>query len=81
LRGRYEEQPDQARLSLAGRRTSVALEQEFWEALMHIAVSRHQTLTQLVAAVDAHRTAEQPLASTLRVLALREFLPAPSPPS
>jgi predicted DNA-binding ribbon-helix-helix protein len=32
--------------SLAGRRTSVALEQEFWAALMRIAASRHQTLTQ-----------------------------------
>jgi len=30
---------------------------------------RHQTLAQLVAAVDAQRTAGQPLASALRVLA------------
>jgi predicted DNA-binding ribbon-helix-helix protein len=67
--------------SLAGRRTSVALEQEFWAALMHIAASRHQTLTQPVTAADAQRTLGRPLASTLRVLALREFFLASLPPS
>ncbi|HSZ88022.1 MAG TPA: ribbon-helix-helix domain-containing protein, partial [Acetobacteraceae bacterium] len=41
--------------SLAGHRTSVALEQEFWAALMHIAALRQQTLTALVAAADAER--------------------------
>jgi predicted DNA-binding ribbon-helix-helix protein len=61
--------------SLAGHRTSVALEQEFWTALMHIASSRKQTLTALVAATDAGRNDGRPLASALRVLALREFFP------
>ena len=62
--------------SLAGHRTSVALEQEFWVALTHIAAGRHQSLTALVAATDAERTAGRPLASALRVLALAEFFPA-----
>jgi predicted DNA-binding ribbon-helix-helix protein len=62
--------------SLAGHRTSVALEQEFWAALMHIAAGRQQTLTALVAAADAERQDGRPLASALRVLALREFFPA-----
>jgi predicted DNA-binding ribbon-helix-helix protein len=62
--------------SLAGHRTSVALEQEFWTALMHIAASRQQTLTALVAATDAQRDPVRPLASALRVLALQEFFPA-----
>ena len=60
-------------ISLVGHRTSVALEQEFWEALMHIAASRQQTLTALVAAADARRLEGRPLASALRVLALQEF--------
>jgi len=64
--------------SLAGHRTSVALEQEFWAALMHIAASRRQALNRLVAAVDAQRTPGQPLASALRVLALQEFFPTHS---
>ncbi len=61
--------------SLAGHRTSVALEQEFWAALMHIAAARQQTLTALVATADAERRDGRPLASALRVLALREFFP------
>ena len=67
--------------SVADRRTSVALEQEFWVALMHIAASRQQTLTALVAAADAQHPEGRSLASALRVLALREFFrsrPAPS---
>jgi predicted DNA-binding ribbon-helix-helix protein len=66
---------------VADRRTSVALEQEFWSALMHIAANRQQTLTELVASADAERSDRRPLASALRVLALREFFrsrPAPS---
>jgi predicted DNA-binding ribbon-helix-helix protein len=63
--------------SLAGHRTSVALEEEFWAALGHIATQRQQTITALVAATDAGRGSGQPLASALRVLALREFFPVP----
>ena len=62
--------------SLAGHRTSVALEREFWAALTHIAAGRQLTLTALVAAADAERLDGRPLASALRVLALREFFPA-----
>jgi predicted DNA-binding ribbon-helix-helix protein len=60
---------------LAGHRTSVALEQEFWVALARIAAERQQTLTALVATTDAARTDGTPLASALRVMALREFSP------
>jgi predicted DNA-binding ribbon-helix-helix protein len=56
--------------SLAGHRTSVALEEPFWLALSHVAQARGQTLSALVAATDAERPAGQPLASALRVLAL-----------
>jgi predicted DNA-binding ribbon-helix-helix protein len=59
--------------SLAGHRTSVALEQEFWAALTHIAASRQQTMTSLVAEADARRPAGRPLASTLLVFALQAF--------
>ena len=58
--------------SLAGHRTSVALEEPFWTALGRIAVARGQTLSALVAAADAAREPGQPLASALRVMALRE---------
>jgi predicted DNA-binding ribbon-helix-helix protein len=55
--------------SLAGHRTSVALEQEFWRALTAIAVRDDMTLAALVARVDGERVA--PLASALRVIALQ----------
>lgn len=61
--------------SLAGHRTSVALEAEFWAALMAIAAARGQTLSALVTAVDAERTPGQTLASALRVLALKHYSP------
>lgn len=59
--------------SLAGHRTSVALEPEFWSALSRIAVVRGQTLSALVAATDAGRQDGRPLASALRVMALQEL--------
>ncbi len=67
-------------VSLAGHRTSVALEPEFWSALAEIATSRGLTLSALVAETDAGRTPDQPLASALRVLALRAFFPGRDPP-
>jgi predicted DNA-binding ribbon-helix-helix protein len=57
-------------LSLSGHRTSIALEPEFWAALVEIAASESLTITALVARIDGARTPEQPLASALRVFAL-----------
>jgi predicted DNA-binding ribbon-helix-helix protein len=58
-------------LSLSGHRTSVALEPEFWSALAAEAAARRVSLASLVAAVDAARGPDTPLASALRVHALR----------
>lgn len=73
---------------LAGHRTSVALEPEFWHAIEAIAAGREISLAALVAEVDAGRTAPAlPLASALRVHALRaaeakaaQPASAPTPP-
>ena len=56
--------------SLAGHRTSVALEPEFWAALESMARAQKTSLRELVAAVDAARDPGTPLASSLRVHAL-----------
>ena len=59
-------------LSLAGHRTSVALEPEFWAVLEEAATTQSLSLAGLVAASDAsRRDASEPLASRLRLLALR----------
>lgn len=63
-------------LNLSGHRTSVALEPEFWHALRLIAQRRGLTLAGLVGQVDGTRAPDRPLASALRVEALREWMPA-----
>jgi predicted DNA-binding ribbon-helix-helix protein len=60
-------------LQLAGHRTSVALEPEFWAALEASAQRRGGSLAALVAEVDAARAERAlPLASALRLFALAE---------
>ncbi len=56
--------------SLAGHRTSVALEKEFWDALMRIAQAKGRSLSAVVAEADVARGPDRPLASALRVMAL-----------
>lgn len=59
--------------SLAGHRTSIALEPDFWAALDGAARGRGISLAALVVELDAARAADAaPLASTLRVFALRQ---------
>ena len=55
--------------SLAGHRTSVALEAEFWAVIDTAAKRDGQSLAALVAQIDASR-GERPLASALRLYAL-----------
>ena len=55
--------------SLAGHRTSVALEAEFWTVIDAAAKRDGQSLAALVAQIDASR-GERPLASALRLYAL-----------
>jgi predicted DNA-binding ribbon-helix-helix protein len=40
---------------IAGHRTSVSLEKEFWNALKEIAHAKHMTLSDLVALIDSDR--------------------------
>ncbi len=56
--------------ALAGHRTSIALEPEFWAALEHAATADNTTLLAAIAAVDAARAPPQSLASALRLHAL-----------
>ncbi len=55
--------------SIAGHRTSIALEPEFWKALEEQAYAERLALVGLVARVDSSR-GERPLASALRVYVL-----------
>ena len=60
-------------MRIAGHRTSLALEAEFWAALERIARDRSQTLPVLIASIDERRgknTPEASLASAVRVFVL-----------
>ena len=56
-------------LQLAGHRTSIALEPEFWAVLEEMAKTRGASLAGLVLRIDAER-GERPLASACRIAAL-----------
>ena len=59
-------------VTLAGHRTSIALEPEFWAVLDAAASRRGIALAALIAEIDTERDPERPLASCLRVFALGE---------
>ncbi len=57
---------------IAGHRTSVSLEEPFWQALREIAALRGSSLNALVAAVDEARK-DANLSSALRLLVLAHY--------
>ena len=57
-------------LTIAGHRTSLSLEPEFWEALTQAAAARKMPLARLVAEIDRSR-GEQNLSSAIRVWLLK----------
>ena len=65
--------PAKHSLTLRGHRTSVSLEQEFWQAFRAIATERGLTLNQLAVQVDEAREGDVGLASAIRVFVLRHY--------
>lgn len=59
-------------LTIAGHRTSLALEPEFWAGLEEIAAARSVTLPRLVAEIDRDRKAGN-LASSARLAVLSHY--------
>lgn len=58
-------------LTIAGHRTSLSLEPEFWDALQQAAAARKQTIAALVGEIDAGR-GERNLSSAVRVWLFRQ---------
>ncbi len=58
---------------IAGHRTSVSLEPEFWEALKAIAANQGSSLNRLIAEIDAERSGN--LSSAIRVFVLKSLGP------
>ncbi len=61
---------DKRSMTIAGHRTSVALEPEFWASLEALATERSLPLAALVAEIDGARTPDRNLASAIRVAVL-----------
>lgn len=57
-------------ITFCGHRTSVALEEEFWQALESLASAQGRSVSRLICDLDAARSRDRSLASLLRVYAL-----------
>ena len=57
---------------IAGHKTSVSLEDEFWNSLKEIAGERNMTLAELVGAIDADRQHAN-LSSAIRLFVLSVY--------
>lgn len=67
-------------LTLAGHRTSVSLEEAFWQAFRNIATREGLTLNGLATRIDAAR-GDTGLASAIRVFVLSDAFAARVPPN
>ncbi|MFN3146319.1 MAG: ribbon-helix-helix domain-containing protein [Paracoccaceae bacterium] len=65
--------PVKRSLTLRGHRTSVSLEDAFWQAFRDIAEERGQPLNALAAEIDATRDLDTGLASAIRLFVLAHF--------
>jgi len=59
--------PTKHSLTLRGHRTSVSLEQEFWDGFRNIADAEDMTLNALGAQIDTERGVDCGLASAIRL--------------
>jgi predicted DNA-binding ribbon-helix-helix protein len=65
--------PVKRSLTLRGHRTSVSLEDEFWQAFRDIAAEQDKPINALAAEIDAARDLGSGLASEIRLFVLRYY--------
>ena len=65
--------PVKRSLTLKGHRTSVSLEDDFWQAFKEIAADKDMPINVLAAKIDAERDLDTGLASAIRLYVLRHF--------
>lgn len=69
--------PRKRSLTLQGHRTSVSLEDPFWEELQALAEARGLSVNALVSEIDADRGVSAGLASAIRVYVLARVKAGP----
>lgn len=65
--------PVKRSLTLRGHRTSVSLEDDFWDAFREIALAEGKPINALAAEIDAERGLDMGLASAIRLYVLRHY--------
>ncbi|WP_323779207.1 ribbon-helix-helix domain-containing protein [Leisingera sp.] len=65
--------PKKHSLTLRGHRTSVSLEDEFWDAFREIAAEDQRAINDLAAEIDEIRGEDCGLASAIRLFVLRRL--------
>lgn len=65
--------PKKHSLTLGGHRTSVSLEDDFWQAFREIARAQGSGINELAAEIDAARGVETGLATAIRLHVLNYF--------
>ncbi|NHX28231.1 ribbon-helix-helix domain-containing protein [Escherichia coli] len=66
--------PVKRSLTLRGHRTSVSLEDEFWQAFRKIAREKGKAVNALAAEIDADRDMETGLATAIRLFVLGHYM-------
>jgi predicted DNA-binding ribbon-helix-helix protein len=67
------DRPVKRSLTLRGHRTSVSLEDEFWQGFRDIAEQQGKPINVLAAELDAARDLETGLATAIRLFVLRYY--------
>ena len=65
--------PVKRSLTLKGHRTSVSLEDPFWQAFRDIAAEQNRPINDLAAEIDAARDLETGLATAIRLFILNTY--------
>jgi predicted DNA-binding ribbon-helix-helix protein len=63
---------------IQNHKTSISLEDEFWEEIKHIAQLRQESLSELLATINVER-AQANLSSAIRLFVLDHYRPLPHP--
>lgn len=67
------DRPKKRSLTLRGHRSSVSLEDPFWEEFCAIAAARRQSVNALAAEIDEARGLSSGLATAIRLFVLKEL--------
>jgi predicted DNA-binding ribbon-helix-helix protein len=63
-------------ISIAGHKTSISLEDDFWNSLRNIAREHREALSDLISKIDAERNCKN-LSSAIRLFVLRHYRDQP----